>query len=107
MQKARWGELVDDDVDDEDDDSDSETADDSDESGDDAGLVSGISTPADFVSGISSVTSGLETPDAIDLRKGRESVSSLGNETPQQALYQVIMHNMAVVATYYSFMWSF
>jgi len=84
MDKAHWGELEEsdeeEDYEDEDEDEEEVEADD----------TSGIETPLDE-GGLSSVTSGLETPDAIDLRK-RAGVDT--PETPLSAvppsLYKVV-----------------
>jgi len=73
IDKSRWGEL-------EEEDSEEEVVEEEEELEDDA---SGIETPLDDVTGLSSVTSGLETPDAIDLRK------RAGLDTPETPLSAV------------------
>lgn len=89
----RWGELEPDSEDDEEEEEDDEDEDDETVGDDDTG----IETP-DLTSGISSVTSGLETPDTIDLRKGTRSISSVGTDTPgTPALYQVIQEQKTSV----------
>jgi len=94
----RWGEL-DPDSDDEED-SGPETAMDE----DDAEMIADDDTEAGTetpMTGTSSVISGLETPDTIDLRKGTLSssgISSLGTDTPNTPqLYTVIKEQAASV----------
>jgi len=72
--KSHWGELEEEESEEE------EEPEEEEEVEDDA---SGIETPLDDVTGISSVTSGLETPDAIDLRK------RAGLDTPETPLSAV------------------
>ena len=57
----------------------------------DADLMEGLETPSGLASGFSSVASGLETPERIDLRK---DIKRAGDETPEftapKQLYTVI-----------------
>lgn len=83
VDQALWGELES-----ESEESSSEEEDEEEEMGDESGLItpaeSGMATP----SGISSVPSGMETPDMIELRKKKIEDAMEGGDTPQ--LYQVI-----------------
>lgn len=59
----------------------------------------GIETPG-LISGTSSVSSGLQTPDTIDLRKGTRSVSSVGTDTPNTPqLYTVLKEKATSVGS--------
>jgi len=91
--KARWGVLVDDDDDEEDEEDDDDETDDSETEEDED--ASGLMSP-DLASGISSVASGLETPDTINLRKGRPNSS---DDAGSQSLYQVISETKSKVGS--------
>ena len=65
-----------------------------DETDDEADLTSGIATPADLTSGISSVTTGIETPANINLRKHTDTSA---DDSQPQALFQVIGQTQAKV----------
>lgn len=87
-----WGELKEDEGDDEDDSSSDESGDDEDEDDDDEEmdadeLASGIASTESGISSLSSMASGLSTPDLLNIRK-----DGTGTETPKEvrSLYTVI-----------------
>jgi len=91
IDRTQWGALES-----ESEESSSEEEDESEEEPDASGFVtpaeSGMITP----SGISSVPSGMETPDMIELRKKKIEDAMEGQETPQ--LYQVLPEKQAATA---------
>lgn len=95
--KSRWGSLISSDEEDSSEE-ESDSEEDSDDDTDDD-LADGIATPDTLTSGISSVTSGMETPSAIDLRKGRTSVSSIPEENEPQTAYTIIPQTKAKIGS--------
>jgi len=90
--RMHWGELeeVEEEEEDEEDEDQEDDATDVDD-------MTGVETPLDET-GISSVTSGLETPDTIELRKGTRSLSSMGTDTPSTPqLYKILEQQQAGV----------
>jgi len=91
VDRSHWGELEE--VEEEEEEDDEEQEDDATDVDD----MTGVETPMDET-GISSVTSGLETPDTIDLRKGTRSLSSMGTDTPSTPqLYKILEQQQAGV----------
>ena len=91
---AHWGELQDDDEDDSEEEEESEEDEDADDDESGAATPSGMDTP--MTDGISSVVSGLETPDTIELRKGsRNDGSETPVDTQPPELYKVLTQEKA------------
>lgn len=88
VDRTLWGELE----------SDSEESESEEESGEEGAEQanvdeSGLITPAEGMitpSGVTSVPTGLETPETIELRKKKIESEIEGGETPQQQLYHVL-----------------
>lgn len=94
VDRTLWGELG------EEEEESEEEEDDDDEEEDEEEDMSGMETPS-TEAGISSITSGLETPESIDLRKraGTDTPDTSGIDSAPKELYQVVQERAARVGS--------
>ncbi|KAF9556170.1 DUF382-domain-containing protein [Agrocybe pediades] len=91
INKELWGELEPEEEEEEESESESEEEEEEEQSAPADGMQtpSGLETPSGMASVVSTVAGGLETPDFLELRKGR-AVSEVDSSSGPRSLYQVV-----------------